>query len=231
GFEKLLPDFEGLSLFLNMLGRSATGQRLTCYTSILTGPRRSEEHDGPEQLHIVIMDNGRARLLVDAALRDALLCIRCGACMNVCPVYQKIGGHGYGSIYPGPIGSILTPVYFGAERAAGLPFASSLCGACSDICPVRIDLHHLLLRWRERLSRRQGNRLERTMMRVFAIVAGRTWLFDLSGRLWRMFAPLLLDSRGGVRVPIWSRSRVFPEAPPRSFKQRWADLQARGGEE
>lgn len=231
GFEKLLPDFESLSLFLNMLGRSATGQRLTCYTSILTGPRRRHERDGPEQLHIVILDNGRARLLADAALRDALLCIRCGACMNVCPVYQKIGGHGYGSIYPGPIGSVLTPVYFGAERSAGLPFASSLCGACAEICPVGIDLHHLLLRWRERISRRQGKPVERAMMRAFAFVARRTWLFDVAGRLWRVFAPLLRDSRGGLRVPVWSRTRVFPDAPQRSFKQRWAGLQAGSEEE
>ena len=224
GFEKLLPDFESLSLFLNMLGRSATGQRITCYTSVLQGPRRDGEHDGPDELHVIVLDNGRTRMIRDTALRDALLCIRCGACMNVCPVYQKVGGHGYGSIYPGPIGSVITPVFRGEERAAGLPYASSLCGACAEICPVRIDLHHLLLDWRRRIAgKRRGRVLERLAMRGFAAVAGRTRLFDLSGRLLRLFAPLLRDARGGLRVPVWSRTREFPSPPARSFKQLWRE--------
>ncbi|MDX9758779.1 MAG: LutB/LldF family L-lactate oxidation iron-sulfur protein [Bacteroidota bacterium] len=228
GFEKLLPDFETLSLFLNLLGRSATGQRLTCYTSLITGPRRADEHDGPDELHIVILDNGRARLLADAALREALLCIRCGACLNVCPVYQKIGGHGYGSIYPGPIGSVITPIFRGETRAAGLPFASSLCGACADICPVHIDLHHLLLTWRARISgKRKGKWTERLIMWTFVRVAARTALFDLAGRLLRVFGPLLRSRDGGLRVPIWSDTRTFPAPPPRSFKQCWRADQER----
>ncbi len=228
GFEKLLPDFESLSLFLNMLGRSATGQRITCYTSLLTGPRREGEHDGPEELHIVVLDNGRTRMLADPRLREALFCIRCGACMNVCPVYQKIGGHGYGSIYPGPIGSIITPIFRGEDRAAAMPFASSLCGACAEICPVRIDLHHLLLTWRERISeKRTGKRVERLAMRVFQRVAGNTRLFDLGGRLLRMFAPLLRDSDDGMRVPVWSATRVFPAPPQKSFKQLWKEKNER----
>lgn len=226
GFEKLLPDFESLSLFLNMLGRSATGQRLTCYTSLITGPRRAGEHDGPDELHIVVVDNGRSRLLADPDLREALLCIRCGACMNVCPVYQKIGGHGYGSMYPGPIGSVITPIFRGEERAAGLPFASSLCGACAEICPVRIDLHHLLLTWRERISgKRQGKWTERLMMGMFARIAARTVLYDLAGRLLRNFAPLLRSRDGGLHVPIWSDTRELPVPPSRSFKQHWREHQ------
>ena len=226
GFEKLLPDFESLSLFLNMLGRSATGQRLTCYTSLITGPRRTSEQDGPDEVHIVVLDNGRTRLLGDPALREALLCIRCGACLNVCPVYQKIGGHGYGSIYPGPIGSVITPVFRGEDRAAGLPFASSLCGACADICPVRIDLHHLLLTWRARISgKRRGKRIERLLMRAFGHIAMRTALFDLGGRMLRLLAPLLRRADGTVRVPIWSETRDFAAPPPRSFKQLWRERQ------
>ncbi len=222
GFEKLLPDFESLSLFLNMLGRSATGQRITCYTSLLTGPRREAEHDGPGELHIVILDNGRTRMLADPQLRSALFCIRCGACMNVCPVYQKIGGHGYGSIYPGPIGSVITPIFRGEERAAAMPFASSLCGACAEICPVRIDLHHLLLTWRERISaRRKGKYVERLAMRAFQHIAERRALFDLSGRLLRFFAPLLRDREGSLRVPLWGATRDFPSPPEKSFRQLW----------
>ncbi|MFA6232997.1 MAG: LutB/LldF family L-lactate oxidation iron-sulfur protein [Bacteroidota bacterium] len=228
GFEKLLPDFESLSLFLNMLGRSATGQRITCYTSILNGPRRESEHDGPEELHIVILDNGRSRMLADPQLREALFCIRCGACMNVCPVYQKIGGHGYGSIYPGPIGSIITPIFRGEERAAAMPFASSLCGACSEICPVRIDLHHLLLNWRERISeKRKGKFPERFFMRMFQFAAVHTSLFDFGGRLFRVFAPLMRDEKYGLRMPVWGRTRAFPAAPEKSFKQLWSEKQER----
>lgn len=229
GFEKLLPDFESLSLFLNMLGRSATGQRITCYTSVLTGPKREGELDGPDELHIVVLDNGRTRLLADPRLHDALLCIRCGACMNVCPVYQKIGGHGYGSIYPGPIGSIITPVFRGEERAANLPFASSLCGACAEICPVRIDLHHLLLDWRGRISgKRKGKHVERFIMAAFRFVATRTVLFDFSGHLLRFFAPLLRDKDNGLRLPIWGETRDFPAPPEKSFKQLWKEKQESG---
>ncbi len=224
GFEKLVPDYSSLSLFLNMLGRSATGQRITCYTSILNGPRRKQEHDGPEELHIVVLDNGRTRMLADPKMREALFCIRCGACLNVCPVYQKIGGHGYGSIYPGPIGSVITPIFRGEERAAGLPFASSLCGACSEICPVHIDLHHLLLTWRERISeKRRGKIAERITMKLFSFTAARTMLFDFGGAVYRMFAPLLRDSSGGLRIPVWGKSRDFPRPPEKSFKQLWKE--------
>jgi L-lactate dehydrogenase complex protein LldF len=224
GFEKLLPDFESLSLFINMLGRSATGQRITCYTSILNGPRREREHDGPEELHIVVLDNGRTRMFADPRLREALFCIRCGACMNVCPVYQKIGGHGYGSIYPGPIGSIITPIFRGEDRSAGMPFASSLCGACSEICPVRIDLHHLLLDWRERISeKRRGKLFERIAMRMFRITASHSVLFDFCGHMFRMFAPLLRDDETGLRMPVWGETRAFPAAPKQSFKQLWKE--------
>jgi len=150
GIEKVIPRLEDLSPFLEILARTATGQKLTTYTSFITGPRREGELDGPGEMHVVILDNGRSAMIADPVLRGALNCIRCGACLNVCPIYRRIGGHAYRSVYPGPIGSIVSPNLFGS--AAGyLPFASTLCGACKDICPVKIDIPRILLhlRWKE----------------------------------------------------------------------------------
>jgi L-lactate dehydrogenase complex protein LldF len=150
GLEKVIPRLADLSHFLEILARTATGQKLTCYTNFISGPRREGELDGPREMHVVILDNGRAAMLADPVLREALYCLRCGACLNVCPVYRRIGGHAYGSPYPGPIGSIVSPNLFGSA-AALLPFASTLCGACRDICPVKIDIPRILLhlRWKE----------------------------------------------------------------------------------
>src|SRR4029434_830961 len=145
GIEKVIPRFVDLELFLQLLPRSGTGQRITAYQSILTGGKRGPADEGPDELHIVIMDNGRSRILAHLSTRQSLACIRCGACLNVCPVYQEIGGHAYGSVYAGPIGAVITPQLFGIERAAQLPYASSLCGACRDACPVKIDIPGLLL--------------------------------------------------------------------------------------
>ncbi len=150
GIEKVIPKLADVSHFLEILARTGTGQKLTTYTSFINGPRRKGETDGPREMHVVMLDGGRSAMLADAAMREALYCIRCGACLNVCPVYRRVGGHAYGSTYPGPIGSIISPNLIGS--AAGyLPFASTLCGACRDICPVRIDIPRILLhlRWRE----------------------------------------------------------------------------------
>ena len=150
GIEKVIPRLEDLSHFLEILARTATGQKLTTYTSFITGPRREGDLDGPREMHVVILDNGRSAMLADPVLREALNCIRCGACLNVCPIYRRIGGHAYRSVYPGPIGSIVSPNLFGSA-AGHLPFASTLCGACKDICPVKIDIPRILLhlRWKE----------------------------------------------------------------------------------
>ena len=150
GIEKVIPRLSDLSHFLEILARTATGQKLTTYTNFITGPRRDGELDGPGEMHVVILDNGRSAMLADPVLREALYCIRCGACLNVCPIYRRIGGHAYRSTYPGPIGSIVSPNLFGAG-AGYLPFASTLCGACKDICPVKIDIPRILLhlRWKE----------------------------------------------------------------------------------
>src|SRR5271155_4148063 len=147
GIEKVIPKLADLSHFLEILARTGTGQKLTTYTNFISGPRREGELDGPRAMHVVILDNGRSAMLADPVLREALYCLRCGACLNVCPVYRRIGGHAYNSVYPGPIGSIVSPNLFGSA-AGHLPFASTLCGACKDICPVKIDIPRILLHLR-----------------------------------------------------------------------------------
>ncbi|MBF6560919.1 MAG: iron-sulfur cluster-binding protein [Candidatus Binataceae bacterium] len=150
GIEKVIPRLADVPHFLEILARTGTGQKLTTYTNFISGPRRKGEADGPGAMHVVMLDNGRSTMLADPVLREALYCLRCGACLNVCPVYRRIGGHAYNSVYPGPIGSIVSPNLFGSA-AAQLPFASTLCGACRDICPVKIDIPRILLhlRWKE----------------------------------------------------------------------------------
>src|SRR5437660_920357 len=140
GIEKVIPRFADLEVFLRLLPRSGTGQALTAYQSLLTGTKRHAADEGPEELHIVVLDNGRSRMLASPVTRQTLACIRCGACLNACPVYRQIGGHAYGSVYPGPIGAVLTPQLLGMGESAELPYASSLCGACRDVCPVKIDI-------------------------------------------------------------------------------------------
>jgi len=174
GIEKLIPRFADVAVFLKILARSATGQTMSSYVSFITGTRRAGEVDGADEFHLVLLDNGRTRILADEAKRESLYCLRCGACLNVCPVYQKIGGHAYGSVYPGPIGSIITPALAGLERSKDLPFASSLCGACREVCPVRINIPHVLLSLRRDWSEGQGEQpargpwLERMAIKAWA---------------------------------------------------------------
>ena len=148
GIEKVIPRLIDLPVFLKLLARAATGQTLSIYTTLITGPRRSSETDGPEQFHLVLLDNGRSRVLA-SPFRESLQCIRCGACLNACPVYRRIGGHAYGGVYSGPIGSILTPLYDSMSANPHLPHASSLCGACLTACPVKINIPHMLIGLRE----------------------------------------------------------------------------------
>ena len=144
GMERIVPTLTDLNTMLQLLARSATGQKLTVYNNIITGPKRTNELDGPDELHIIIIDNGRSNILA-SSLSEILYCIRCGACLNACPVFQSIGGHAYGSVYPGPVGSILSPLLFG-NHFDPLPHASSLCGACKEVCPVDIDIPSLLIK-------------------------------------------------------------------------------------
>jgi L-lactate dehydrogenase complex protein LldF len=155
GMERVVPTLEDVGVMLEVLGRSATGQPLTTYTNLVTGPRRSGDPDGPDELHVVILDNGRSAVLGDE-VSEVLACIRCGACMNICPVYRSVGGHAYGDIYPGPIGAVLSPVLFGLEGREQLPYACTLCGACLEVCPARIDLPRMLINLRERVANDDG---------------------------------------------------------------------------
>jgi L-lactate dehydrogenase complex protein LldF len=152
GIEKIVPAFADLDIFLKLLPRSGTGQQLTTYQSLITGTKRRPDDEGPAELHIVLLDNGRSRMLAHPVTRQSLACIRCGACLNACPVYQQIGGHAYGSVYAGPIGAVITPQLIGLGKASELPYASSLCGACREVCPVKIDIPELLLYLRAEIT-------------------------------------------------------------------------------
>jgi L-lactate dehydrogenase complex protein LldF len=221
GVEKVIPRLEDLAVFVRLLARSATGQPITTYTSHFHGPRPGGE------LHVVIVDNGRSRLLAEGAFREALACIRCGACMNTCPVFRRSGGHSYGWTIPGPIGSVLAPGRDPAAHAS-LPFASSLCGSCDDVCPVRIPLHaQLLERRRELVAGRPAGQLgKRVSMRLARWVLGSRALYALAGRV----ARLLL--RRGPRWLLygswnaWGRQRELPPAPRAAFRDEW---RRRGG--
>jgi L-lactate dehydrogenase complex protein LldF len=217
GIEKLIPRLEDLPPLLQLLGRSATGQRLTAYTTLITGPRREGEGDGPEELHVVLLDNGRSNLL-GTKYQEMLNCIRCGACLNVCPVYRKTGGSAYGPVYSGPMGAVLAPLLAGLHRAPALPHASSLCGACTEACPVKIPLHELLLELRRDLSeQRIASRWERLAFALWSLAWSRPWTYRLSTRLARLGQPL-----GGLLGPgrTWQAGRALPRLASRRFRDR-----------
>jgi L-lactate dehydrogenase complex protein LldF len=214
GIEKIIPRAQDLAVFLKLLARSATGQAFSVYTSFLSGPRRPSEIDGPEEFYVVLLDNGRTRLLPDRGKRQSLYCIRCGACLNACPVYRRIGGHSFPWVYSGPIGAILTPQFLGTNHEPALPFASSLCGACAEVCPVKIDIPKTLLELRSDVrkgeARDKRNRLEKLAFRAFAWVASRP-------RLYQLLAPM-----GVVLMPAALRARfAVQDTPPRTFRQMW----------
>src|ERR1700746_1222457 len=183
GIEKILPRLADLPLFLPMLATAGTGQQLTCYNSMVGGPRGADEIDGPEEMHVVLLDNGRTRLLADAEQRDALRCIRCGACLNVCPIFRNVGGQSYGTTYQGPIGSVITPHLRGLQEWKHLSQASSLCGACTETCPVKIDLHHHLLQNRRNASVLESGRLDRISFRAFAFLVNHPEVFAVVAKV------------------------------------------------
>ena len=222
GIEKLVPTFRDLEVFLQLLPRSSTGERMNPYTSLWTGVT---DGDGPQELHVVLLDNGRTRVLRDEIGREALHCIRCSACLNVCPVYSRTGGHAYGSVYPGPIGAILTPQLVGIENAASLPFASSLCGACYEVCPVKIDIPTVLLHLRGQAVRAKAAPSERVTMRGLAWLFGSRARFTLAQRLGRLAQrPLVRD--GAIRrlpppLRAWTRTRDLQPVATESFRMWW----------
>ncbi len=221
GIEKVIEKMSDLPTMLKLLTRSATGQRISSYISLITGPRRAGEPDGAEEFHLVLLDNGRRRIHRDAKLREVLRCIRCGACLNVCPVYKLIGGHAYGGVYPGPIGSIVTPLLGNENTGTELPSASSLCGACKDVCPVKIDLPRLLLLLRARLANRAPAGLfEQIAFKAWALAMGSPRRFALARKVARKFYRL---TSGRVPYPLsgWTESRTFPEPAEQSFREWW----------
>ncbi len=225
GIEKVLPKLEDLALFLPMLATAGAGQTLTGYNSFYGGPRQPGEADGPEEYHVVLLDNGRTRLLADAEQRDALSCIRCGACLNVCPIYRNVGGHTYGTTYSGPIGSVITPHLRGLQDWKHLSQASSLCGACTETCPVKIDLHHHLLHNRRNAVAEKPSRLEQLAFRLFAVAANDARLFALGQRLARLLQPLHSLVKGTRLDPAraWTQTRETPRVAEKSFKQQWRE--------
>src|SRR4029079_8687180 len=195
GIEKVLPRFSDLALFLPMLATAGTGQPLTCYNSFYGGPRQPGESDGPEQFHVVLLDNRRTELLADGEQRDALHCIRCGACLNVCPIFRNVGGHTYGTTYSGPIGSVITPHLRGLQDWKHLSYASSLCGACTETCPVKINLHHHLLQNRRNAATEKPTAWEQSAWKGFAFMMPHPKIYRFAvraGRALQPFHPLVM---------------------------------------
>ena len=216
GIEKVLPEWRDLEVFLQLLPRSSTAERMNPYTSLWTGVR---DGDGPREFHLVLLDNGRTDVLADEVGRQALHCIRCSACLNVCPVYSRAGGQAYESVYPGPIGAILTPQLRGLGEAPTLPWASSLCGACFEACPVKIDIPSVLVHLRGRVVREEKSRLspEAVAMGAAARVFSSRRGYERAQRLARLGRGPL----GRVPIPGWSAMREAPEVPERTFREWW----------
>jgi L-lactate dehydrogenase complex protein LldF len=241
GIEKVIPRAQDLATFLKLLGRSATGQPLSVYTSFLSGPRRTGEIDGPDEFYVVLLDNGRTKLLADAEKRESLFCIRCGACLNHCPVYRKIGGHNYPWIYSGPIGAIITPQFHGVENDSWLPFASSLCGACAEVCPVKIDIPKILLQLRsevvEAKTRAGKNHAERNAFRAWAWVMRHPRVYERLSAMAARMAPMM-ERDGWIRhlpsfmtvgpLEHWLSQRDLPPPAPKSFRQLWTERRSKG---
>jgi L-lactate dehydrogenase complex protein LldF len=232
GIEKLVPTWQDLEVFLSLLPRSSTGERMNPYTSIWSGVR---EGDGPQEFHLVLLDNGRTDVLADAFARQTLKCIRCSACLNVCPVYERTGGHAYDSVYPGPIGAILSPQLFGFERSGTLPWASSLCGACYEVCPVKIDIPSVLVHLRGRIVRERTTvpDTEAAAMKAAAWAFSTRTRFERAQRLARLGQWPLARGRERIeRLPpplsAWTRARDLKSLPAQTFREWWRTRQREG---
>jgi L-lactate dehydrogenase complex protein LldF len=224
GIEKVLPRFADVDVLLRLLPRSSTGERMNPYTTLWTGVCPG---DGPQEFHLVLLDNGRTATLSDSFGRQALRCIRCSACLNVCPVYERTGGKAYGSVYPGPIGAILAPQLAGLEEHTSLPWASSLCGACYDVCPVKIDIPSVLVHLRGRVRRERGGALgERFAMAAMARVFSSRRRYERAQRLSRLGGRAIsregrIDTTLPGPLAAWTRSRDLPQPPRESFRDWW----------
>ena len=219
GIERMIHRIDELSIFLTLLCRSATGQKMTSFISVSDGPRREGYYDGPKHVHYILVDNKRSGLLDEPHLKEALHCIRCGACYNTCPVYQNIGGHAYGWVYQGPIGAVITPHLRGLEETRDLPFASSLCGSCSEVCPVKIPLHHMLLHQRNKVVEAGlAPRMEKLAMKGFVKVNQSPQRLGNVANLGKHLQRLM-----GSRLPVpgWTSSREFPQMAKTTFQEWW----------
>ncbi|MAV36713.1 MAG: iron-sulfur cluster-binding protein [Planctomycetaceae bacterium] len=229
GIEKVIPNLADLPYFLKVLARAATGQKLSIYTSIVQGARRPEELDGPEEFHLIILDNGRSQIL-QSPLRESLFCIRCGACLNACPIYRNVGGHAYGGVYAGPIGAVLTPLYDGLSDHHHLPHASSLCGACQAACPVKIQIPEMLIKLREQLhtDQKMTGRVESFAYRGWAFTLRHprlyrtmTWLASRTLGRWKRRSGWFRRLPG--KLSGWTQSRDFPAPAPQRFRDWWRE--------
>ncbi len=232
--DKVIPSVEDAMVLLRLLGRSATGQEITSYTTFTTGPKRIEDDDGPEEYHVILIDNGRSTMLGNE-FRDMLRCIRCGACMNHCPVYERIGGHAYGWVYPGPMGSVLTPMMVGLDEAGDLPNACTLNGRCQDVCPVRIPLPKLLRAHRIREhERRLGSGAFRFGLEIWAFFASRPRIYQFVTRITMAVMGALGRRKGGFSsMPLasaWTRARDLPAPQGKTFQAAWRKKQGAKGQ-
>ncbi|MBL4783961.1 MAG: iron-sulfur cluster-binding protein [Cohaesibacteraceae bacterium] len=223
--EKVVPTLNDASQLLRILARSATGQEMSVYTTISTGPKRDADPDGPEEYHVILLDNGRTDML-GTEYQDMLRCIRCGACMNHCPVYHAVGGHAYGWVYPGPMGSVLTPSLMGVEKSGHLPNASTFCGRCESVCPVRIPLPKMMRHWREReFERHLTPSTQRIGIGMWAFFAKRPWLYHMSSRLGMSILGRAGRKKGSFsKMPLgggWTDYRDFPAPEGPTFQSLW----------
>jgi L-lactate dehydrogenase complex protein LldF len=234
GMERIVPTFEEMEVLVSLLTRSAVGQKLTSYITVLTGPRDEGDVDGPEEFHLVIVDNGRSNIL-GTEFQPVLQCIRCAACVNVCPVYRHIGGHSYGSIYSGPIGAVLSPLLGGYDDYKELPYASSLCAACTEACPVKIPLHELLLKHRQVIVEREGKApiSEKLAMKTFGLGAASSFFYKLGSKVApSALTPFTNDdriSKGPGPLKAWTEIREFPAPNKERFRDWFREHQKGGG--
>ncbi len=228
GIEKVIPRLEDLSALLKLLARSATGQHLTVYTNLFGGPRKPGETDGPEEFHLVLLDNGRTEILA-SEYRETLRCIRCGACLNACPVYRNIGGHAYGHVYSGPIGALITPLFQGLGNFKDLPQASTLCGACYEVCPVKINIpQHLINMRRDIVNQQLTGKFERRLFRLYAWMMRSPFRYRWFTRLQRWILRRRADESGWItRLPKlvsgWTQIRDLPSPARKTFHELWKD--------
>ncbi|OEH92368.1 LutB/LldF family L-lactate oxidation iron-sulfur protein [Bacillus solimangrovi] len=233
GMERIVPTWEEMEVLVSLLTRAAVGQKLTSYITALTGPKQEGDVDGPEEFHLVIVDNGRSKIL-GTQFQEALHCIRCAACINVCPVYRHVGGHSYGSIYPGPIGAVISPLLGGYDEYKELPYASSLCAACTEACPVGIPLHDLLLKHRQNIVENEGRapKFENLSMKAFRMGTANPTMYNVGTKLApTMMKPFVKDDKitnGPGLLKNWTSIRDFP-APNKERFRDWYKNREKGG--